>query len=761
MSNAKFAITWFAILTAAVVFAANRFSQNAVSIKSDMLSLLGQDSLFDEKIGQNAQTQSNKFILLLAAKDKSRVKSAAKALSAALGNLSALQSAEQAPGEQAVVNDLLALYREYPFTLLDDSYQNALKNNQPDILQQRFLAGLTGTGNPFINRTFEFDPTLALAYGLQDQLNGQTRWQHDGQGLYQQFEGLFYYPIFAEIADGPLGVNQSVALVKTVEGLIAEHTRGQQIEVFRSGLLFHVGSATEVAQKEIGLFSSLSTFIILLAALLVFRSIMPIIAIVVIMSVAMTFGGAGLIASVDEIHLLTFIFAISLIGISVDYAFHTLSAAAFNDTSKINLSRYLAPAMLMGAATTVLGYLSMLLMPLKALHQITVFMIFGLIAALATALWWLAPLYHAKRSIKFSDSVLKLTRQVTDFCSQIRCIRHIFMVAALLFATFGINDFSIRFDDNVANLNSSAPALVGQERKVQQLMGYSGYPRYIVFNGATDQQVLHNMQLVESRLGDEVKSLSLAKWIPTEKAQMQSKAELKNYLDSGQVAIYDDYLEPQQLLALKRRLDNVLLPQHWPEQLQFLAQGLWQQDGQSYGIISYYSDLSQARQLQIQNGLQGVAFIDQPKRLTESLYSARTSLSTFFLLATLAFTIVLVGRYGLSQGLFSLLTPLFAALGSLVISQFFQEALSIFNLLSCLLIAALAIDYIVFFNEHGHKPHVVLAIFLSALSSIAAFGMMALSTTPAVQHFGLSTLIGILLAVLMSFITPLRRKEHP
>ena len=60
-----------------------------------------------------------------------------------------------------------------------------------------------------------------------------------------------------------------------------------------------------------------------------------------------------------------------------------------------------------------------------------------------------------------------------------------------------------------------------------------------------------------------------------------------------------------------------------------------------------------------------------------------------------------------------------------------------------LLIIALAIDYVIFYQEHGLQVKTFLAITLSALSSAAVFGILVFSATPAVSSFGLTVMIGI------------------
>ncbi len=760
MMKPRFATLWALMLLALLGFAANKVLQGQISVRSDMLSLLGQDSTFDQKIAHSSTLQQQKLLLVISGQDQSKTNQTAARIAEQLQQLGLVTQALRAPDQQSLLTPLLELYRQYPFTLLDNDYLKALGNDNPSAIENKFLQGLVGTINPFVNQTFEQDPTLASAFSLQSLLTEQSQWSYDGNALYQQQADNFYYPIFIDIDAKALGVNQSIVLNGQIEALIADNLTAEQ-QVYRSGLVFHVASASQSAKSEISLFSTISTLLIIILALVIFRSLMPIIAILLLMAVAIGFGAAGLIASVNEVHLLTFIFAVSLIGISVDYAFHTLAAAYSSGEKPIaNLTRYLAPAMLMGAMTTVLGYMSMLLMPLKALHQITLFMIFGLIAALATALFWLSPIYQRKQPLKLATPVLNAVKRISDFCAHLRCVNHIFMVVAAFIALFAVADFKLSFDDNVASLNSASTALIAQEAKVQKLMGYASYPRYLVFKGVDDQQVLAKMHQANALLGDEVKSFSLAKWVPTRAMQSQSKGQMRQYIAGDKLPQMSGYLEPEQMNQLDSQLDNILLPEQWPQSLELLAQKLWQADGLSYGLVSYYGELSTSTQARLQDTFGDIEFVDQPKRLSAALYDARASLITFFILAILAFMLVLVVRYGLAQGLFSLLTPLFAALGSLLLSQLLQQQLSIFNLLSCLLIGALAIDYIVFFNEQGHKPHVVLAILLSALSSMAAFGMMALSHTPAVQHFGLSTAFGIVLAVLMAFVTPLKNKEH-
>jgi predicted exporter len=765
MTKYRNALLWLILIATVVGFAISRFSSGNITVLSDLLSLVGQHSVFDQKIKATASAQQQKLIIVLNAKNKETAQLASKKLASDLIGLNSIKAATRLPFDQAQIDKITEVYKDHPFTLLNDDYAKAIEAGESEKLTEYFITTLLQPGNPFVELTIEKDPTLGLANALQQKLATQSHWLIDGDALYQLVEDQYYYPIFIDLAQVNLGVNQSVAVEKQINQQL---DKVQSATIYRSGLLFHIAGSTAQAQAEITLFGVISTLIIIAATILVFRSITPILVIVLIMSISIVFGAAGLAAFVNELHLITFIFAISLIGISVDYGFHVLSAAAFSQNILPNttqsLTQYLAPAMLMGAVTTILGYCAMLLMPIDALHQITVFMIFGLIAALATALFWLAPFYDSK-DLRLSKAVISGITKLTDTLAPHRKKRYLGAVVGCFVVLFIFAGGQFNFDDNVKSLNSSSMALIKQEQKIQQLMGYSSYPRYIVFEGKNEQSVLTTMTQVTKRLDgtlsraqSKVQSLSL--WVPPATVQQQQKDQVKAFYQQGKLSLMESYIEPAQFQALIGNLDKPLQNADWPDELTVLAQPLWQDNNKTYGMISYYSQLSETQQQSIKSGLEDVSFFDQPQRLSQSLASVRSSLMAFFVVAAAAFALILVLRYGINYGLLAFVTPVFAAIGSLLISQLLISSLTIFNLLACLLIVALAIDYIVFFNEQGHKKHVVLAVVLSAISSIAAFGMMTFSQTPAVYHFGLSTLIGIILAVILSFITPLRPRKH-
>ncbi|MDX2319858.1 MAG: hypothetical protein QNK26_04595, partial [Moritella sp.] len=141
---------------------------------------------------------------------------------------------------------------------------------------------------------------------------------------------------------------------------------------------------------------------------------------------------------------------------------------------------------------------------------------------------------------------------------------------------------------------------------------------------------------------------------------------------------------------------------------------------------------------------------NKPAEVTAALSHYRQALFLLFAGAIVVVTIVLCLRFGLAQGLLGLLSIVLSAGGALLLTQLSLGHLNIFNLLAVLLILALAIDYVIFYQEHGLQRNTVLAITLSAISSALVFGVLALSVTPAVESFGLTVMFGILLVFLLA-----------
>ena len=79
------------------------------------------------------------------------------------------------------------------------------------------------------------------------------------------------------------------------------------------------------------------------------------------------------------------------------------------------------------------------------------------------------------------------------------------------------------------------------------------------------------------------------------------------------------------------------------------------------------------------------------------------------------------------------------------------------------LVLGIGFDYAIFYaesNDPKHHKQTVLAIFLSSITTLMSFGLLAFSSFPVIHSFGLIVFLGILFAYLFAPIAILQNKNQ-
>ncbi|MGL6012296.1 MAG: MMPL family transporter, partial [Shewanella oncorhynchi] len=108
-------------------------------------------------------------------------------------------------------------------------------------------------------------------------------------------------------------------------------------------------------------------------------------------------------------------------------------------------------------------------------------------------------------------------------------------------------------------------------------------------------------------------------------------------------------------------------------------------------------------------------------------------------------------NFGIKKATVVVAVPALAALLTLATLGLTGSPLSLFHALALSLVFGIGIDYSLFFaSAQHHGKAVMMAVFMSACSTLLAFGLLAFSQTQAIHYFGLTLSLGIGLTFLLS-----------
>jgi len=143
----------------------------------------------------------------------------------------------------------------------------------------------------------------------------------------------------------------------------------RDVRVYCSGAPFHAARATRRSKNEINVLSVLSLVCVLVLGWRLLRSWRFAPALLVAIACGGVFAAAAVFALPARPHVLTFVFGTSLIGLSVDYVYHRLSAGSFAAVAR---------PLTQSLVTTLVCFLPLFAAPVGVLREMALFACAGL-----------------------------------------------------------------------------------------------------------------------------------------------------------------------------------------------------------------------------------------------------------------------------------------------------------------------------------------------------------------------------------------------
>lgn len=565
--------------------------------------------------------------------------------------------------------------------------------------------------------------------------------------------GRVYVLIQAELADSVSSFASEghvlADLDAKIDSLKKEHP-GLQIE--KSGVPFHSYSSSKEAKWEVAWISGVSVVFVLLLLLAAFRSTVPIWATLASIFIAILSAVGATLAVFREIHIFTFVFGASIIGVSIDYALHRFAEREFP-----------LKGVLLGFATTELSYIALTIVDFPVLRQMAFFSMVGLLSALLSVL-----LVFPKISARFEicahypsgimQAILSAYSKAERIPRIARYVIYVFAAAALI---PGFSKLQIQTD--LKALYKPTAELAASEAKAAKWMRSGFSPSYFIVAGSSEEQVLEREESLAKKLREAQKdSLFKGLLAVSEIRHSQKYREEMDSLLSKALPIRQEEL--CRLLKVKcpksddLGLEGTRLAKG--EDSLSMAQRLWRSlwigkigDSHYSSVVPLYaSEAFDVRQFaDAENGIFAVNKMQEVNAALTELSLTELSLVAF---AYFAMFFVLSFVYTWRDSLRIVRAPILSCLFTLSVFGYAGIPVNFFAITGLILVLGIGIDYALFFKDsRNHADETAFVVLLSALTTLASFGTLALSHFVPVSVFGLSVLLGISACFLLSPFT--------
>jgi predicted exporter len=176
---------------------------------------------------------------------------------------------------------------------------------------------------------------------------------------------------------------------------------------------------------------------------------------------------------------------------------------------------------------------------------------------------------------------------------------------------------------------------------------------------------------------------------------------------------------------------------------------LWRPAGTApASVVTLQGERDSARVAQATAGLPGVTLVDKAASVSSLLGWYRAHALPALLIAAMAVLLVLVLRYGVRQAPRVMLPVVLAEGISAAIFGYSGEPVTVLTVGGWLLTLGIGVNYAIFLREgEARRGATTMAVLLSGSTTLLAWGLLALSSMPALRQFGLALATGIACSV--------------
>lgn len=788
-------VVWLLLMLSASLWTLQLW-QNGARVQSDILAMLPhlqQDKLTERALNQVEATLADQVYIALVAKDETTAIAAAKLLMQKLeadlvargkqGALTDIRSADMQLGEA-----LGQFYFPYRFKLLTTPQAEALASQNIESLLEAATAQLYNAFSYANSNLLAQDPLLLFPANLLTLAPSSKVRASQGILLANQGDNVAAV-VMAKGRESAFNPNAQLAQMTALTVALDAVEEGYpDITLLKAGALFHALAATQTAKSEISILGLASLLGVIALVWLAFRSVMPLLLAIVTISSGLLLAVTFTLSVFGELHLLTLVFGTSLIGIAIDYSFH-FYCERLSDTERSAKATvaYIFPTVTLAFITSALAYVGIGLAPFPGMQQVAIFCAAGLLGAyltliLAYPLLAGSRLPAGSRPLALAGTYLACLTQLSKrFTTPLGM--GLFALVIVVWCLIGVTKLTV--DDDIRHLQQSPASVTEPENQLRQLLSGGTDNQFLLVRAPNEEALLQQLERVSPMLDTAITNqelgnyVSLSRYLPSHQKQdsaysLQGKIyqtqlelvltslgldeNLKPELQAAYLAAKTEYITPAAFFTLgagKQLAPLWLAPNKANRPVSNGAlddDGASAEHGADYGTIVLLGGIQQIDALKARFAHdESVQLIDKVADISAVMGHYR--LLTLKLLAlALGIALLLFSlNFGFKKAAVVVAVPALAALLTLATLGLTGSPLSLFHALALILVFGIGIDYSLFFaSAQNHGKAVMMAVFMSACSTLLAFGLLAFSQTQAIHYFGLTLSLGIGFTFLLS-----------
>ena len=611
---------------------------------------------------------------------------------------------------------------EFNFEKIFEEYKKSqdyvLSNNDRKLLLNKEYKKLEENAknklyNPFgvILTEFESDPYLLFSDFLLS-LNEKNSFQNTN----------FYNNKYYSILNLKLNKKLKNSDIKNLIELKSEFEKDNN-KIYFTGTPIHSYYTSKSSEREINIICIVTTIFIFGLCFLYFRSIKIIIPIIISISLGILAGFFVTSIIFKEVHILTFVFATTLIGICIDYSLHYFLEQ--------NIKNIIKP-LTSGLITTISAFLILLFSDMILLKQIAVFVSTGLIFVYLFVILFY-PLVKFNINFNPSKFVDKLN------LLQNKKIKIIVLPVVFLVICFGL--FKLSFNDDIRSFYTPKGELLKSEELLQNLKKEKEGISFLLITNKNFQTLLEeNENIVDELLEKNVGFVSISDFLPSIKRQKEN-FKLKSNLYQNNLNSFNNLLTLEQINKLKNKTDDGKYITY-NSNLNFLEK-FFVDDNTTLTI------LFRVKNSPVVNN-KTVKFINIADDISQIVKSGRNSCKILFIPVLFILYVIVTIFFGFKKAIFIILPSVIGSFFSLAIFGLLNIEANIFNILAIFLIIGFSLDYSIFrFNGVKNSDS---AVFVSCITSFLSFFLLSMTSFKLISSFGLMISIGLLTSYILSFL---------